>query len=388
VTGVQTCALPIFFAELKEADRKKTEFLAVLSHELRNPLAPIRNAIALLDRAPAESAAARRAKEILHRQAEHLSRLVDDLLDLSRIAHGKMHVELAPTEVRELVRRAYLDARVQFEARQVGLALIEPAEALWVEADAARFAQMLGNLLHNALKFTPPGGLVRLEVARRGDACEVAVKDSGQGLDPADLERIFDPFEQAAPSRDGVGGLGLGLALVRRLALKHHGTVRARSDGPGRGAEFVLELPLVAAPAVASASGAPGANLGTAPLSILVVEDNEDAAATLADLLSLGGHRLRIACSGGTGVSLTASERPDVVICDVGLPDMSGYEVIRRVRASEHGRRVFAVAMTGYAQPQDREEALAAGFDAHLAKPPPLAELEVLLERAARRQGA
>ncbi len=374
------------FEELREADRRKTEFLAVLSHELRNPLAPIRNSIALLDSAPADSATARRAKDTLRRQSDHLVRLVDDLLDLSRITHGKMLVELVPMDARELVRRAYLDAKVLFDARGVELTLSDSVEPLWIEADPARFSQMLGNVLQNALKFTPPRGLVQLKIGRRGGACQVSVKDSGQGLDAADFDRIFDPFEQAARTRGGATGLGLGLALVKRLVVKHHGTVRVHSEGVGHGAEFVLDFPVIAAPAPAGEYPAALHEKRSTPTTILVVDDNDDAAATLADLLALGGHCVSIANTGKAAVDAMDAQRPDVVICDLGLPDMSGYDVIRAIRSRESGKRVFAVALTGYAQPQDRDSALAAGFDAHLPKPTPLEELDALLMQAEGRR--
>lgn len=259
------------------------------------------------------------------------------------------------------------------------------AEPVWIEADAARFSQMLGNLLHNALKFTPPRGIVQLTLGRQDRVCRVSVKDDGQGLDPADFDRIFDPFEQAARHREQATGLGLGLALVKRLATKHNGTVRVHSEGVGHGAEFVLEVPVVQAPAAQDERPSPLARIAISPLDILVVDDNEDAAASLADLLALGGHRVTTAADGKAAVNVTMTQRPHVVICDVGLPDMSGYEVIRTLRSREVGSRVFAVALTGYAQPQDREAALAAGFDAHVAKPTPLAELDAVLGVAAER---
>lgn len=371
---------------LREADRRKTEFLAVLSHELRNPLGPIRNSIVLLESAPPDGPVARRAREVLRRQTDHLVRLVDDLLDLSRITHGKMAVHLEPVDVRELVRRSYLDAKAQFDARGVELTLSDTPEPLWIAADPARFAQMVGNLLNNALKFTAPRGLVQLKAARRGDACEVSVKDDGEGLDPADLERIFDPFEQGGHVPEGAGGLGLGLALVKRLAAKHGGAAHARSDGPGRGAEFLIELPLLPMPDAVQDLARAGGRRRIAPLSIVVIEDNEDAAASLSDLLGLGGHAVATANSGRAGLEAVAAHRPDVIVCDIGLPDMSGHDVIRAVREAGLPPRPFAVALTGYAQPRDRNEALSAGFDAHLPKPPPLDELEALLGEAAHRR--
>ncbi|BDG06615.1 hybrid sensor histidine kinase/response regulator [Anaeromyxobacter oryzae] len=370
---------------LREADRRKSEFIAVLSHELRNPLAPIRNSIRVIERAPAGSDAAGRALGVLRRQADHLARLVDDLLDLTRITHGKIELQVDRVDARDVVRRAWEDARSLFDERDVDLLLSQAGEPLWVDVDAARLSQMVGNLLSNALKFTPPGGRVRVGVDRRGGACEVSVSDTGLGIDAADLERIFDPFVQSERTRHGHGGVGLGLALVRDLADRMGGEVRAESDGPGRGAEFVISLPLEAAPPDgAVASRADPEAMG---LSVLIVEDNQDAATTLADLLALGGHRVSTAGTGRAGIEAVAARAPDVLICDVGLPDMSGHDVIRAVRSSAPQTPVFAVALTGYAQPADREAALAAGFDAHLPKPPPLEELDVLLGEVARRKG-
>jgi CheY-like chemotaxis protein len=355
----------------------------VLSHELRNPLAPIRNSIAVMERAP-DGEAAGRAREILRRQSDHLTRLVDDLLDLTRIAHGKFELQLVRLDVQEVVRQATADARGLFDQRGLSLTLEAAGEPSWVEADAARLAQMVGNLLGNALKFTPAGGQVRVGVARKDATCEVSVRDTGVGIERGDLRRIFEPFVQVERTRRTHGGLGIGLALVREMASRHGGSVRAESDGPGEGAEFVIQLPLVAPPAAPR----PRASLerGAGRLSVLVVEDNVDAGETLVELLALGGHRASTVATGRDGVAAIEALRPDVLICDIGLPDMSGYDVIRVLRATPAGRRLYAVALTGYAQPRDREEALAAGFDAHLPKPPPLDELEAMLVALARRR--
>jgi PAS domain S-box-containing protein len=373
--------------ELREADRRKTDFLAVLSHELRNPLAPIRNSIFVLDRAPPGSDVALRARDALHRQTEHLSRLVDDLLDITRITHGKIELQLSRIDAREAVRKGCDDVRAVFEQRGVELHVSEAADPAWVDADAARLTQIVGNLLNNALKFTQPGGRVHVTVRRRPGVCEVSVRDNGMGIDAADLERIFEPFVQAERTRRGAqGGMGIGLALVRELAARHGGSVVATSAGPGKGAEFVVTLPL-AAPAERAEVGA---SLGAAPggLSVLIVEDNEDAGASLADLLALSGYEATVVGTGRAGVEAVAARPPDVLICDVGLPDLSGHEVIRAIRAGPDGRSLFAIALTGYAQPRDREEALAAGFDAHLPKPPPIEQLNALLERVAAGRAA
>jgi len=369
---------------LRETDRRKNQFLGVLSHELRNPLAPIRNSIHVMELAGPASEAARRAREVLRRQADLLTRLVDDLLDISRITYGKIELQLARLDARDVARRACDDARGGFDHRGVALHYVDTAEPTWVAADAARLAQMVGNLLGNALKFTPPAGQVTVRVGRREGRCEIAVRDSGAGIESPDLDRIFDPFVQAERTRERKhGGLGIGLALVKELAERHGGTIRASSEGPGRGSEFTLSLPL--APAPLHAVGTTAKPTSSSPLTVLVVEDNEDAASTLADLLSLAGHAVRVTHSGREGIHAAAAQRPDVLICDIGLPDINGHEVIKAIRSA--GAEVFAVALTGYAQPQDRDLALKAGFDAHLGKPPPLDELHELLARAAKKKG-
>ena len=370
---------------LREADRRKTEFLALLSHELRNPLAPIRNGLLVLERTPPDSEPARRVLEVLRRQTAQLSRLVDDLLDLSRITHGKIDVQLARLDAREVARRACADLRGLFDERGVELVVAEAEEPLWVDADAARLGQMLGNLLHNALKFTPPRGRVRVEAARRGGACELTVRDTGVGLAPGEVGRIFEPFIQGARSTGAQGGLGLGLALVRELAAKHGGTVRAASDGPGKGAAFVVALPLAAAPAGAAPGRPEPAR--SAALRVLIVDDNADAGTTLADLLALGGHAVTVALTGAEAIAAVAAAPPEVLLCDIGLPDMSGHDVIRAIRGMPAGRGIHAVALTGYALPGDRDAALAAGFDAHFPKPAPTDGLLAVLAAASRSAG-
>jgi len=369
--------------QLRDADRRKDEFLAVLSHELRNPLAPIRNSLHLLNHAPPGSDMARRARDVLQRQTDHLARLVDDLLDVSRIAHGKIELQLARIDARGVVRRSCDDIRTVFEQRRVELRFSQATEPVWVDADAARLAQMVENLVSNALKFSPSGAKVGVSVERRGGACEVRVLDTGIGIAPADLDRIFDPFVSAARTRHGgQAGLGIGLYLVRELANKHGGSVRAMSAGMGLGAEFVLTLPLAAAPPKDVTRSRTEDVAKT--LSVLIVEDNQDAADSLADLLALNSHEVHLAATGRAGIEEARARAPDVLICDLGLPDVNGFEVIRSVRAA--GSTVFSIAVTGYAQPQDRELALAAGFDAHLAKPLRLDKLNELLAEVARKK--
>jgi len=368
--------------ELRLSDQRKSDFLAILSHELRNPLAPIRNAIYLLDRAQPGSPQAIRAKEVIRRQSDHLAKLVDDLLDLSRIDHGKITLDRTLVDAREVVRRAVEDARPSFEARDIALGIETPADPTLVDADPVRLAQIAGNLLGNAVKFTAPGGAVEVALRTRDAVLELSVRDDGVGIEPAQLERVFEPFAQAERARTtGQGGLGIGLALVRSLAALHGGAAVARSEGLGRGTEVLVTLPLASARPAAAAVDRPRP---PPALSILIVEDNADAGETLAELLRLQGHQARLAPSGGAALAAFGIARPDVLISDIGLPDMDGYEVVRRMRALAGGRDTYAVALTGFAQPEDVRRAQEAGFDAHLPKPPPLEDLERLLAAAAR----
>jgi PAS domain S-box-containing protein len=365
---------------LRAADQRKTEFLAVLSHELRNCLAPMRNGLRLLERAPAGSATWERAKGIVGRQIDLVTGLVNDLLDVSRINTGTIRLDRTRLDARDVVRRACEDLRPAFEERGVALEVDVQDGPLWVDADQGRLAQVAGNLLGNALKFTPRGGRVEVTLRRTDGSLELRVRDSGQGIDPRFLDLIFEPFTQ--PERTpgtSPAGMGIGLSLVRSLVTLHGGTVHAHSEGRGKGAELVVSLPLASAPAQRDEKAL---SLELPSLAILVIEDNPDAAETLEQLLQMAGHRTRIARDGRSAIEAFREFAPDVVISDVGLPDISGYELIRRIRRLERGRPSFAVALTGYAQGDDVERARAAGFDAHLAKPAPLERLEELLAQA------
>jgi two-component system CheB/CheR fusion protein len=359
---------------LREADRRKSEFLAVLSHELRNPLGPIRNSIFLLERSPPGGAQALRAQQILQRQTEHLTRLVDDLLDVTRISRGKIELHLQRIDLRETVRRTTDDLRGVFVAVGVALGVEYAAPGpVWIDADPTRIAQVLGNLLQNAAKFTPRGGSVQVVLGVRDGAAELAVHDDGAGMDPASIERMFEPFTQADRTlARSSGGLGLGLALVRGLVELHEGRVTARSEGLGRGAEFLVRLPL-AAPA--DRQDRPPPPEAAASRTILVIEDNDDGARSLADVLELEGHRVRIASDGRSGIALAREIKPEVVLCDIGLPDVDGYAVARALRREPALGGTRLVALSGYALPEDRERARQAGFDAHLAKPPDVGAL-------------
>ena len=356
---------------LREADRRKDEFLAVLSHELRNPLAPIRNSIFLLARAPADSPAAARARAVLDRQTAHLTRIVDDLLDVTRISRGKSELKRVRVDLCEVIRRTTEDVRSIFQEADVELHLEHRTGCLWLDADPTRLSQVFANLLQNAAKFTPAGGSVFVTILAAHGHAEVRMRDTGIGIAPADAMHIFEPFAQAERSlARAKGGLGLGLALVKALVELHGGTVSAHSAGQGLGAEFVVSLPL-AADGVES-DPAPARSRPVSPLRILVVDDNEDAAQSLADLLELRGHRVWKALDGRTGTSLARELRPDVVLCDLGLPDVDGYELARGLSSDPATAGVRLVALSGYAQPEHKERARAAGFFAHLAKPPRL----------------
>ena len=265
----------------------------------------------------------------------------------------------------------------------------ESSIPIWIDADAARMEQMIGNLVNNALKFTEPGGEVHAGIRKVGVACEVSVRDNGAGIDPEDLDSIFDPFVQAERTRHGArGGMGIGLALVRELAVGHGGWVRARSDGPSKGTELTLRLPLGGRPGDAGPAPTPSmTGPGASGLSILIVEDDEDARESLSLMLALPGHDVTAVSTGRLVIDAVVARPPDVLICDVGLPDMDGFAVVRAIRDTQPANRTFAIALTGYAQPEDREKASAAGFDIHLAKPPRFEQLDEILAEVARRKG-
>jgi two-component system CheB/CheR fusion protein len=366
--------------ELRSANQRKDEFLNILSHELRNPLAPICTSLHVAMHAPPGSDQARRALVIADRQAGQLRALVDDLLDVTRIAHGKMRLRREAVDLCDLVRRSLDDHRASYDAAGIRLESRLEQEACWVHADPGRLTQVLGNLLGNAEKFTPGGGSVSVAVRRRGERAAVLVRDTGCGIPAALLPRIFDPFAQAPQSLDRMhGGLGLGLALVKGLVELHGGHVAVASDGPGRGTELRFELPLTVAPTgTAVAAAAPCC----APHRVLIIEDCTDAADILRDALALAGHDVEVAYDGPSGLERARRFRPGVVFCDIGLPEMDGFAVARAFRADPLLCRVYLVALTGYAAPDDVGRAAAAGFDRHVTKPATLARLERVLAEA------
>jgi PAS domain S-box-containing protein len=363
---------------LREASRRKDEFLAMLSHELRNPLAPIRNAVHLLERVEPAGEQAARARGVIARQAEHLSRIVDDLLDMTRIARGKIELHRSRVDLRALVAQATEDVLHVMKERQVAVHTTLPAAEVWAEADPTRIAQLVGNLLHNAAKFTRPGDEVSIALRTSGDAAEISVRDTGIGIDPALLPQVFDAFVQGERTLARTeGGLGLGLAVVKAVAELHGGAVRAESPGAGRGATFVVRLP-VATPtlrAEPAPAPAPGARRRR---HVLVVDDNRDAAETLADIVTMLGHEAAVAFDGPGAIQAAGANGVDCVLCDIGLPGISGYDVARALR-STHGPALRLIAVSGYAQADDVKNARDAGFDGHLAKPFDPAELERLL---------
>jgi PAS domain S-box-containing protein len=367
---------------LREADRQKTEFLGVLSHELRNPLAPIRNSIFLLDRATPGSEQAARAKEVIRRQAEHLTRLVDDLLDITRISRGKIVLQRRRVDLREVVQQTTDDLLSVFAKAAVELRVDYGTHGpVWIDADPTRVAQVVGNLLQNAVKFTPSGGSVVVSVGATEHEAELCVSDTGAGMDPDTVDHMFEPFAQGAQTLARTrGGLGLGLALVKGIVELHGGAVRARSEGLGSGAEFRVKLPIVvgaAAPREPERVGRPEAHGEL----ILLIEDNIDAGESLAEILELYGYRVRLARDGRTGLALARELKPDIILCDIGLPDLDGYEVVRTLRRDEAHRTTRIIALSGYAQPEDRQQARDAGFDAHIPKPPDLKMLRSVLEQ-------
>ena len=365
---------------LREADRAKNEFLAVLSHELRNPLAPIKNSLYILDRAAPGGEQARRAHAIVARQVDQLSRLVDDLLDVTRIARNKLTLQRQRLELNELVRRALEDYRPVFEKSGVRLDIETAPTPVFVDADGHRIAQVVGNLLHNAAKFTPRGGRVTVTVASDAPAgrAVVSVADTGMGLTPEMTARVFEPFMQAAEALDrSEGGLGLGLALVKGVVELHGGEVSVSSAGPGQGSRFVVRLPLDLRPPTAverRATLARGRHR-----RVLVIEDNVDAADSLRDVLEIQGHEVAVAYDGAAGIARAREFHPEVVLCDIGLPGMDGYEVARAFRADEALRGAQLVALSGYALAEDLQRATEAGFERHLTKPPSFEKLAAVL---------
>ena len=369
---------------LAEADRNKSQFLATLSHELRNPLAPITNSLFILDHAPAGGEQAHRAHAVIGRQVGQLARLVDDLLDATRISGNKLALQLRRVELNDLLRGTLEDHGPEFERNGVRIELRSASESVFVMGDLTRLAQVAGNILGNAAKFTRPGGhmCVTLSTDLAAKQAVIRFADSGAGMDHAMLARLFQPFAQADATLDrSKGGLGLGLALVKGLVDLHGGAVSAHSAGLGQGSEFVVRLPLAPAGAPATETAHPRTLTPVGRRHVLIIEDNVDAADSLREALQLNQHEVAVAYNGPAGIAKARTFKPEIVFCDIGLPGMDGYEVARIFRADDVLKGAYLVALSGYALPEDVQNALESGFDQHLAKPLSLESLDQTLAR-------
>ncbi len=365
--------------EAETANRVKDQFLAMLSHELRNPLGAITTAVHLLKLVDPAATQGREALRVVERQTAHLARLVDDLLDVSRVMAGKISLDRRPLDLSEVIGRAL--AALAGHERMIRHTVDVQTDPVWIFADATRMDQVVTNLLENAAKYTPTGGRIAVTLREEQRMAVLTVADTGSGMPPELVPHVFELFVQGSRSLERAsGGLGVGLTLVRRLVELHDGVVQAVSEGPGRGSRFTVRLPVTAARSTAGASDATAAS----PLRrrILVVEDNDDARAMLGDLLRRLGHEVHEAVDGIAGVEKALELRPDLTLLDVGLPGLDGYAVARRLRDDPTGRRLRLVALTGYGLPEDRERALAAGFDAHVVKPIDLEKLRTILAEA------
>ncbi len=371
---------------LRDADRRKDEFLATLAHELRNPLAPIGNGLHLLRLAGSDAALTGRALDVMQRQFGQLVRLVDDLLDVSRVSRDVVELRREHLALSSVLESAVEMSRPLIEANGVDLQVVAPADPLMLDADATRLGQVFCNLLNNAAKFSRGGGHIWLETRCVGGVAEVSVRDDGIGMAPELLPRVFDLFAQGDHSLErNRGGLGIGLTLARRLVELHGGSIRAHSPGLGAGSEFVVELPLSVQAPVATNDDAPAAiKAPSAGLRIAVADDNADAADGLAQLLDLLGHEVRVAYDGLQALALAEEFRPDVMLLDIGMPRLNGLDTARRLRAEPWGATLTLIALSGWGQAEDRERSIEAGFDHHLVKPLNLQLLEPLLANLAK----
>jgi signal transduction histidine kinase/ActR/RegA family two-component response regulator len=364
-------------AALQEQQQAKDRFIATLSHELRNPLAAVLAATELI----ALDVRDHPGIGVLKRQVNALVRMTDDLLDASRALTGRLEVVQQPIDLRSTVEAAVQDIRPEYARTNRTLQLSLPAQPVVVEGDSIRLAQMLGNLLSNACKYTRPGGTVGVELTGEAGQAVLIMRDDGIGFEPAAADRLFEVFARAVPSgMTDAGGLGLGLAIVRGIVELHSGTVSAHSDGPATGAEFRVQLPLTSSPL------SPPARLLTAPqaqaaLRTLIIEDNVDLAATYQALLERRGHDVTVVHTGGDGLAAAQQQHFDLILCDLGLPDITGYEIARRLRADPDAQPARLIAHSGYSQNANRQQALQAGFDAHLTKPMAISDLEHFLDK-------
>ncbi len=372
------------YQALREADRRKDEFLATLAHELRNPLAPVRNALEVLKRVNGDAALAEDFRSMMERQVTHMSRLIDDLMDVSRITRGKLALRREITDLSAVIRHAGETCTSTYAERHHDVRITLPPEPLLMDGDPVRLEQIIGNLLNNACKYTNPGGVIEIRATRERNDLVVSVKDNGIGIAPDMLPRVFEMFTQAnrAAERTG-GGLGIGLSLVKGLVELHGGSIRAKSDGEGGGSEFVVRLPALVQP---SSAEEPPVPVGIRPPTagkgrrILVVDDNMDAAKSLSLLLKLQGNETQMAADGEEAVQRVASFRPDLVLLDIGLPKLDGYDACRAIRKLQTGNQPIVIALTGWGQEEDRRRSREAGFDSHLVKPVDYQALMTMIE--------
>ena len=367
---------------LKHADRRKNEFIATLAHELRNPLAPIRNGLELLRLASGDLDTIAQAREMMERQLDQMVRLVDDLLDISRISNNKLELRKERIELSRIIHQAVESVRPMFDAANQKFATVLPVEPIYLEADFARLAQVFANLLTNASKFTHANGHIWLTVTRDEGTVNISVKDDGIGIPVEKQGQVFDMFSQIEqPVENSQKGLGIGLSLVKRLVEMHNGAVEIKSNGLGTGCEFTVRLPVLNEVVVPTAEPKIKDAAIANSLRVLVVDDNRDAVKSLAMVLKLTGHEVETAYDGREAVDAAAMFKPDVVLLDLGLPKINGYEACRQIRDHEWGRNIKIIAVTGWGQEEDRQKTNDADFDRHLVKPvKPAVLLELLAE--------
>ncbi len=372
--------------QLRDQDRRKDEFLATLAHELRNPLAPIRNALELIRNRDADAATKKQATAVMQRQIEQMVRLVEDLLDVARISSNKLELRKGRIDFESVVRTAVETSRPVLEEGDHELDLILPATTVMLTADSVRLSQVLSNLLTNAAKYSQPGSRISLAAREDNGELTVSVKDEGIGIAPDKLLQIFEMFVQLdGTASNHPSGLGVGLTLVKTLVEMHGGKVEARSAGPGQGTEFIVRLPVMQFSIDDPTSSSASTRNSTAPRRVLVVDDNVDSAESMAMILKLSGHEVALAHDGGQALEVARTFQPDVVFLDLGMPNVNGYDAARLIRKEPWGERIMLVALTGWGQEEDKRRTSAAGFDLHVVKPIDFAKLDALVSQSNER---